>query len=777
LQLKLIIVRDLQNSVWSLPISRNIFFSASLRLNLARHKSLFARGANLLAILWLFCACQFAVAQETGPGVEKVSIGFGGKYKVGYWTQVRLDILAGSSPFSGKLSLEIPDAEGGPCIWTSAESEQLTLAPQQRATIVRYVKFGRLENRLTAILESVEGNTQKIRLDAKIGTPSPTTARHALHLGAPLDWETVTRQRRLSGRESAEVMSITKAIELPEIPLGYDGLDFIALTTSDLTLLQQCTPTQRDALAAWVKAGGRMLLSVGKNGEAILGKDGLLAGLAPGKWVGVVNQGSMKGLESFVHAEVRLDSVGGARDRDFSLPLALIAEHHGRMILDEAGEDGKPRPEVISTSSGFGQLVFVAVDLAQYPFSKEGDRAAWDSTPVLLEKLIDELMGQSARSANEGGNSGNLGYGDLAGQFQTALDHFSGVSLVPFSALVALIIGYGLMVTVADYFFLRKLVKRMQWTWLTFPLIAIVFCAIALGIVRNLRKPDPQARQVEIVDIDAADGNVRGRSWLHVYSPVTDAYSVSFSRENWSELTGEQSAVCWHGMPGKGVGGMDRRALTSVFDEPYTQSPPGAGSAIVGLPIQFASSRRLLDEWSAKLPITVASELKTDDGAYLRGSFVNSTAQPLDRVLLLYRGSAYRYSSPIGPGGRQFIDPSEAPLNLNWLATQRRTIETKDVNTPWDPASEDIARLVEMFTLHEAAGADSYTGLSNRFYRSLDLSEHAAKGQAVLYGRVKQPISKPTIQAGIATTKPIESVETWTFVRILIPVTFERKAH
>ncbi len=743
-------------------------------MNLARHKSFSARGANLLAILWLFCVCQFAVAQETWPSVEKVSVGFGGKYKVGYWTQVRLDIVAGSEPFSGKLALEIPDVEGGPCIWTCAESEKLTLAPKQKTSVVRYVKFGRLENRLTVILESDGGNTKKIRLDAQVGTPAATTARHALHFGAPLDWETIARQRRLVGRESAEVIAIVNVIELPESPLGYDGLDFIAVTTSDLTLLNECSPAQRDALTAWVKSGGRMLLSVGKNGETIFGKDGLLADLAPGKWVGVVNQSSMKGLEGFVHAEVRLDSVGGARNRDFALPLALISEHRGRLILDEVGEDGKPRAEVISAPTGFGQIVYVAVDLAPFPFSKDGNRAGWDSTPVLLEKLVDELMGQAAKSANEGGNSGNLGYGDLAGQFQTALDNFPGVSLVPFSALVALLIGYGLIVTVADYFFLRKLVKRMQWTWLTFPLIAIAFCAIAVGLVRNLRKPEPQARHVEIVDIDTVNGNVRGRDWLHVYSPATEAYSVSFSRDSWKGLSDVKSAVSWHGMPGKGVGGMDRRALTSVFDEPYTQSQPGTASAISGLPIQFASSRRLLDEWSAKLPIIAASELKTDDGAYLRGYFVNPLPQPLDSILLLYRGSAYRYPGPIGPGERQFIDPSEAPLNLNWLATQRRTIETKDVNTPWDPASEDIARLVEMFTLHEAAGAESYTGLTNRFYRSLDLSEHAAKGQAVLYGRVKQPISKPIIQGSIASTKPIETVETWTFVRILLPVVYER---
>lgn len=743
-------------------------------MNLARHNSFLARGANLLAILWLCCALNGAIAQDKSPAIEKISVGFGGKYKVGFWTQVRLDVVAGNAPFTGKLSLEIPDIEGGPCIWTSPESEVLSLAPQQKVSVVRYVKFGRIENRITAVFQSDLGETKRIRLDGQIGAPEATTARHALHLGAVLDWQTVGRQRRLTGGESADVIDLQNAIELPQSPLGYDSLDFVSVTTSDLGLLKQCSAKQLDALTAWVKSGGRILLCVGKNGEAIFGNEGLLKNLAPGKWSGVVKQGSTKALESFVHAEMRLDSVGGARNRDFTLPLALITEHRGRLILDEVGDDGKPRAEVISTPMGLGQMVYVALDLSQFPFSKEGDRAAWDSTPALLQKLVEELMGQPAKSANEGSNSGNLGYGDLAGQFQTALDHFPGVSLVPFSALVALILGYGLLVTVADYFFLRKIVKRMHWTWLTFPLIALGVCALAVGLVRNIRSPDPQVRQVEIVDIDTAEGTVRGRDWLHLYSPVTDAYDISFSRGSWKDLTDVQSAVSWHGMPGKGVGGMDRRALSSVFDEPYLQAPPGPESAIRGLPIQFASSRRILDEWSAKLPVSGASELKTDDGAYLRGSFVNPMQQPLDSILLLYRGSAYRYSGPIAAGERQIIDPSAAPLNLSWLATQRRTVETKDVNTPWDPASEDIGRLVEIITLHEAAGAESYTGLTNRFYRSLDLTEHAAKGQAVLFARMKQPISKPTIQGSNTSAPSVEKLESWTFVRILLPVVYER---
>jgi hypothetical protein len=43
----------------------------------------------------------------------------------------------------------------------------------------------------------------------------------------------------------------------------------------------------------------------------------------------------------------------------------------------------------------------------------------------------------------------------------------------------------------------------------------------------------------------------------------------------------------------------------------------------------------------------------------------------------------------------------------------------------------------------------------------------------VVYGRVKKPISSPQILAG-GSEKPLEAIESWTYVRILLPVASER---
>ena len=46
--------------------------------------------------------------------------------------------------------------------------------------------------------------------------------------------------------------------------------------------------------------------------------------------------------------------------------------------------------------------------------------------------------------------------------------------LVPFWLVAGLIVVYILLIGPGDYFFLRKLVGRMEWTWLTFPLVVLL---------------------------------------------------------------------------------------------------------------------------------------------------------------------------------------------------------------------------------------------------------------------------------------------------------------
>ena len=127
-------------------------------------------------------------------------------------------------------------------------------------------------------------------------------------------------------------------------------------------------------------------------------------------------------------------------------------------------------PLVVRTARGFGQVMFVAADLDQPPLDK------WPDRPLLVAKLLDMPTGHGEES-EESTAMMHFGYSDLSGQLRSALDRFAGVRLAPFWLVAGLIVAYLLLIGPGDYFFLRKLVGRMDWTWLTFPLVVLLVCA------------------------------------------------------------------------------------------------------------------------------------------------------------------------------------------------------------------------------------------------------------------------------------------------------------
>src|SRR5690606_34177351 len=132
------------------------------------------------------------------------------------------------------------------------------------------------------------------------------------------------------------------------------------------------------------------------------------------------------------------------------------------------------QPLLIPTPHGFGQILFVplAIDM--------GPLAAWKRQGKFLARLLtstsDERRARVEESAGGGGS--HLRYNDLSGLLRVALDRFPGVTLVPFSLVVALMACYVILIGPIDYFLLRRF-GNMTLTWLSFPLLVAAFCVLA----------------------------------------------------------------------------------------------------------------------------------------------------------------------------------------------------------------------------------------------------------------------------------------------------------
>ncbi len=182
-------------------------------------------------------------------------------------------------------------------------------------------------------------------------------------------------------------------------------------------------------------------------------------------------------------------------------------------------------PLVIRGPHGFGRVTVIAIDVDQKPFS------AWPDRALFWARALD-LRPQRADQTNSPGNLGGgsrfyqSGVSDLSSQLRIALEQFPGVRLIPFGWVAFFIFLYILLIGPGDYFFLKKVLKRMELTWITFPTIVVTVSLVAYYAAYLLKGNDLLVNKVDIVDIDQPAGLMRGGTWVSLFSPQNRDYGI-----------------------------------------------------------------------------------------------------------------------------------------------------------------------------------------------------------------------------------------------------------
>jgi len=312
----------------------------------------------------------------------------------------------------------------------------------------------------------------------------------------------------------------------------------------------------------------------------------------------------------------------------------------------------------------------------------------------------------------------------------------------------------------------------MQWTWVTFPLLVLVF--VGISVLMNLQFKGRRLRvnQVDLVDVDTRSAFVRGTTWAHVYSPETRAYNFRLQSQLAEGPTQESGSILsWQGLPGSGLGGLNRTTRIQPFTDPYAIVWNGRRSTEMSrVPIQVASTRSLIGRWWGSVALPDQPQLEsTREGGLLRGEVSNPLPVELTDCMVLFGNWAYRLDRTGGrlaPGQTTRVDLERA-FNLEWRLMRRRVRDTNDVTTPWDPTEEHVPRIMEIMMYHKAAGGVSYTQLTNRYQWYVDLTDHLTSGCAILWGRSEQRATELLLNGDRASDAYDQH---WTFYRILFPV-------
>jgi hypothetical protein len=441
---------------------------------------------------------------------------------------------------------------------------------------------------------------------------------------------------------------------------------------------------------------------------------------------------------------------------------------------------------VVRSAYGVGTVTLCAVDLRDRPISN------WDESS--LSELATVLIGvavpwrQTGVTRNESGSSSSdlnpTGVSDIQTQIVNSVDQFEAVPRPTQWIVLAWIAGLVLVLGPLDYLLVHRVLQRPHWTWVTFPVWVSVVSMWVLNSGTQANTAPLKSRQVDLLDLDATVGVLRGRSWFGFYSPETRRYSVTLQAgfEGLPLQNLDDSYAGWMERAEGSFRGMYRKGSLDLGKPSYSFSEEL--QKIDNLPVRVWSTGGLEAYWEAPLDSStplVESSLTDDGSRRLSGQFTHHLPGELSDWLIAYESFAYFRSSEIGSGQGvlapgEVFDASTARSNIlrGLLVGQTFTVikgkaEHRDRTVAdrniYDPLSRDPFAILRTLTFHETAGGRSYTGLSNQPLASADLTSLLKLNRAVLFGRLKQPASRFLIDG---QTPAVEQQDT--FIRIVLPV-------
>lgn len=488
---------------------------------------------------------------------------------------------------------------------------------------------------------------------------------------------------------------------LPDRWIGYDAVDVVVLGTGKrdfvLQLAQDGESARRNALLEWVRRGGQLVMSCGRNKQEVaqlLARMPLLDVKVTGSEVMatlpvVSNQWSERiNLAPLQQVEV----------------ATLTAGQGVNVLVREAR-----KPVIVQSARGLGRVVLVAFDLDAPPFSTwDGQDAFW----ARLRKEVAPYIPGRARgkpAAADGQPGPQRGFGDeqkydYRADLKRLLETFEEAPTISFTWVALFLLGYILLVGPLDYFILKKLFKRLELTWVTFPLTVLVVSVAAYCTAYAMKGDDLRINKIDVVDVDLNEpGQVYGTSWFTLFSPRVATYTVGI------EPAGDWAAPVPEGGPKpvmtllEGGDRAFRAGSQDLFRRPYLYADDESG--LVRVPIPVWATRSFSANWHAPVkpktpPVGFTDDVGplrlSRDGQALVGRLTNNLPVKLTGVTLIFRDRCYSLDA-LEPGeskrveslfaadahgqGRELFQwltgdalshgvplaPTGRPLNLNFL--------------------------------------------------------------------------------------------------------------
>ncbi|MFO0826132.1 MAG: hypothetical protein U0792_23950 [Gemmataceae bacterium] len=458
-----------------------------------------------------------------------------------------------------------------------------------------------------------------------------------------------------------ELTAISNVAQLPDRWVGYEAADLVILNTSQGSdeflrkLFGEASgaaeKAKRAALLEWMRRGGRLVVTVGGN-VALVSQLPALRELLPFDVKGTRAPGIVQLSWASRDTSQTSTSTKYLGQKGSTFPLANLlpkAERPARVLIP-LPEPNTPLKDIIAGQAAFGlgKITVVGFDLDRAPFTEFPSRPEfWDW--VLYEGGANRASGEGKTRPGAGALSEEEDEASVA--LRTHTDTFEGVPVVSFGWVALLIVLYILLIGPVEYYFLKRVLGRLELTWITFPLIVLTVSIVAYFSAYSLKGRDLKINKIDVVDIDPATGRVYGTTWFTVFSPRIDAFTVGVTPGDGWGKTDPGTVVSWVGAPRGGRASLLQRKYS------YHTDSESIADGLDGVPVQVWGTKSFGANWSggfnATAPDTLArSELvhPPGDPSTVIGSFTLNLPTPVLGLHAVLRGASVPAGGTIRPG-------------------------------------------------------------------------------------------------------------------------------
>ncbi|HKQ46736.1 MAG TPA: hypothetical protein VJZ71_01555 [Phycisphaerae bacterium] len=749
----------------------------------------------------------------------------------GNWSFVEVSLrFRGAAPFDGQLRLNQLDRDGD--VVTSVLPVALAPNEEWRPYQIYFVPHEAVGGNLRVSLHDAQGAIVDLVTDAgetvtELTAPPVSEARQddlliidltnprRLPHVAALDMDAAGERDRINARQ---VRGLSPR-ELPSMWQGLEPVDAIVWDDADPSELSQ---QQIEALVGWVKAGGRLLITAGKNWQA-LAQSPLAAALPV----------TLRGVSQTKEAQEFLDLV---ENNDYESRLALwYSKHPITRCKMNPLPDALPMPADCPNTQicyrrllGRGVVVFVGASLRQLlpPPKKaaapEGQGDASSSprkeddpfVDIACEKIVARRLLALPAVREEAMNPMLLAAPDLFQYLRTSIAFESvGTRFLILAILFA--IAYTFLATTGSYWYL----KRRSWEhhcWSAFGAASLAASIVGTGMVGLLRGVQKKLWQTTIVDAQAGVDYGYASCLFGIKTPNHTRLDLRLPVGD-PEMAAEQAGPL---RPMPAGTAYDMTMADSKFTAAAAYESERAGAALRRVPVR-ATLKELQGSWhgplggvlEAKLVLKKTTEKEAFRYEFGDGSFIrNNLGVDLHDCYLLETSEEVAGERPTpltrcfklgdipkdGPGSqldeqelrrRLYYEtdsraPADAPLvrikqlpmldrEIENFARELRPLAMSDFQTSQLKLTGDQEYpAMFLLSLYDLMPKEEKNRPSFRrsHGRSLSCTHRLGKETAILIGHANEPPAA-TLEVGGRPLKPNKS---HTIYRFVIPVRSEQ---